>query len=220
MYVQERLTLSSSSGRSSCITPAFCMTSMFCGLVAASATAWTKVTRAFWYASKCWSTDTPLMVLPLPPPPQLLSGTANSSLVFCLFLLPVYDHSSACIGQAGSSNQCARYWQQGTDNLSVASLLEASPLPLCVRFPGEAVGCGGRDGLSRCVARRMLGLPRLDVEKSRRNGKNAAELTSGPSVWVGLGCRHSSKNKRAAVRRPTLGRLKPCLEARRVAGIG
>lgn len=38
------------------------MTSMFCGLVAASATAWTKVTRAFWYASKCCSTETPLIV--------------------------------------------------------------------------------------------------------------------------------------------------------------
>ena len=41
-------TLSSSSGRSNCITPAFCRASMFCGRVASSATVCTKLTRAFW----------------------------------------------------------------------------------------------------------------------------------------------------------------------------
>ena len=48
----ERRTLSSSNGRSSCITPAFCITSMFWGRVAASATLCTNCTRAFWYVSK------------------------------------------------------------------------------------------------------------------------------------------------------------------------
>ena len=49
-------TLSSSSGRSSAITPALCMGSIFCGRVASSATVCTKATLSFWYFSNTWST--------------------------------------------------------------------------------------------------------------------------------------------------------------------
>lgn len=49
-------TLSRSSGRSSAITPALCMGSMFCGRVASSATVCTKATLSFWYFSNTWST--------------------------------------------------------------------------------------------------------------------------------------------------------------------
>jgi hypothetical protein len=49
-------TLSNSSGRSRLMTPADCSASMFWGRVASSAMVCTKVTRAFWYCSKGWST--------------------------------------------------------------------------------------------------------------------------------------------------------------------
>ena len=53
------------------MTPAFCMTSMFCGRVAPSATACTNDTRAFWYTSKLdfsrkWLLRMFLWSLPLP----------------------------------------------------------------------------------------------------------------------------------------------------------
>ena len=49
-------TLSSNRGRSSAMTPALCIGSMFCGRVASSATVCTKVTRSFWYFSNTCST--------------------------------------------------------------------------------------------------------------------------------------------------------------------
>ena len=57
LFLFSALTLSKRRGRRSCMTPALFITSMFCGLVAASAIAWTNFTRAFWYSSKCKSTD-------------------------------------------------------------------------------------------------------------------------------------------------------------------
>jgi hypothetical protein len=50
-------TASRRSGRSSCITPAFCRTSALAGRVAASATAWTKDVLAAWYRSKTARSD-------------------------------------------------------------------------------------------------------------------------------------------------------------------
>lgn len=101
-------TLSSNRGRSSAMTPALCIGSMFCGRVASSATVCTKVTRSFWYFSNTCSTARVDAMVSETDEVVCLRASSDAACV------PLWHarETPTQVDDASNATRC-RFWKQG-----------------------------------------------------------------------------------------------------------